>query len=426
MIRRVEAHAVRLGMYVHGLEGSWLNHPFWKTKFLLTDPADLAALQDSGIEAVLVDDEKGAPEEAWRAEILPAAAPVPDVAPTPNPAATPIRPRRVAELPDRCTAGEEMQRAAKILNRSKRAVNRLFAEVRMGKAVNGGEVLPLVEDVSSSVSRNPSALISIARIRSKDEYTYVHSVAVCALMINLGRQLGLDEGVVRDLGVAGLLHDVGKVATPPEVLNKPGKLTDEEFVIMRSHPERGHEVLTRSEGVPEVALDVCLHHHERIDGSGYPHGLKGEEISLASRIASVCDVYDAISSNRPYKEAWGAADSLANMYRWDGHFDKRLLNAFIRSVGIYPVGSLVKMRSGRIGLVIDQNPDDLTAPLVRIFSKPDRGALSFHDLDLGRPDCDDAITGREDPERWGLTPWEMFWTDLIARKPAAPRRAIAS
>lgn len=413
-------------MYIHGLEGSWLTHPFWKTKFLLTDPDDLAALRDSGIEAVLIDDEKGTAPEAGSAEPLPSAAPVPDVAPAPSPAATPIRARRAVPLPDRCSAGEEMQRAAKILGKSKRAVNRLFAEVRMGKAVNGGEVLPLVEDVSSSVSRNPSALISIARIRSKDEYTYVHSVAVCALMINLGRQLGLDEGVVRDLGVAGLLHDVGKVATPPEVLNKPGKLTDAEFVIMRSHPERGHEVLTRSEGVPEMALDVCLHHHERIDGTGYPHGLKGEEISLASRIASVCDVYDAISSNRPYKEAWGAADSLANMYRWEGHFDKRLLNAFIRSVGIYPVGSLVKMRSGRIGLVIDQNTDDLTAPLVRIFTKPDRGPLTFHDLDLSRPDCDDLITGREDPERWGLTPWEDFWTELITRKPATARRAIAS
>lgn len=426
MIRRVETRAVRLGMYIHGLEGSWLDHPFWKTRFLLSDPADLSALQDSGIRAVLIDDAKGAPAETGSAEPLASAAPAPDIVLAPEASATPIRARRATELPDRCSAGEELQRAAKILGRSKRAVHRLFAEVRMGKAVNGGEVAPLVEDVSSSVSRNPSALISIARIRSKDEYTYVHSVAVCALMINLGRQLGLDEGVVRDLGIAGLLHDVGKVATPREVLNKPGKLTDAESVIMRSHPERGHEVLTRSEGVPAVALDVCLHHHERVDGTGYPHGLKGEEISLASRIASVCDVYDAISSNRPYKEAWGAADSLANMYRWEGHFDRRLLNAFIRSVGIYPVGSLVRMRSGRLGLVIDQNPDDLTAPLVRIFSKPERGPLAFHDLDLAQPGCDDAIAGREDPERWGLIPWEDFWTDLIARKPAVARRAAAS
>ena len=234
-----------------------------------------------------------------------------------------------------CSVQDELQRASRLLKRSKEQV-----------------CLPLVEQISASLARNGSALLGLARLKTKDEYTYMHSVAVCALMVALARQLGLPR-TVQEAGMAGLLHDIGKMAMPLDVLNKPGKLTEDEYAIMRSHPERGHAMLLAAlTSVSDAALDVCLHHHEKVDGTGYPHRLAGERISLLARMGAICDVYDAITSNRPYKAAW-TPRSLARMAQWQGHFDTRLLHAFVRAVGIYPLGSLVRLQSGRLGVVIE-------------------------------------------------------------------------
>lgn len=414
MLRRVPRSQVRLGMYIRSIEGSWLHHPFWKTKFLLQDPADLAALRSSDISAVLIDERKGAGVAKSMARPKPKrpkadAAPVKEQAPAP----LHIAPATPSPAPQ-CSAAEEVHRASQILNRSKQAVMQLFNEARLGKAAQVAEVLPLVEEISASVARNPSALISIARLKSKDDYTYMHSVAVCALMVNLARQLDLDEAAVHDAGVAGLLHDMGKMLMPMTLLNKPGKLTREEYAIMKTHAERGYEMLRENGAVPEIALDVCLHHHEKMDGTGYPRQLKGDQISLFSRMGAVCDVYDAITSNRPYKKAWGASETLAEMFRWQGHFDERILSAFIRSVGIYPVGTLVKLHSDRLGLVIDMSQDDLTKPVVRVFFSTRKGTtIPMHDLDIAQSPGGDHIVSRENPEQWGFTPWDAYWTNLM-------------
>ena len=231
-----------------------------------------------------------------------------------------------------------MQRAAQVLKRSKQQVTSLFNEARLGKAVDPQQCLPLVEQISASLARNGSALLSLARLKTSDEYTYMHSVAVCALMIAMARQLGLSEEHVREAGEAGLLHDIGKMAIPDAILNKPGKLTDAEFGTMRSHPEAGARMLLDCRQVSALVIDVCLHHHEKFDGSGYPHRLTGEQISLFARMGAVCDVYDAITSDRPYKKGWDPAEALAGLRRTyadrgvvlerigDGHaFRKRVL-----------------------------------------------------------------------------------------------------
>ncbi|AZZ43653.1 phosphodiesterase [Pseudomonadaceae bacterium SI-3] len=397
MLKKIPADAVRLGMYLHAFEGSWLSHPFWKNKFILDDPVDVQRLRQSGLLAVWIDTSKGV-DVVDPAVVLS------------TPASTPPPEAPTAPVVARCSARDELQRAARVLNRSKKAITELFNEARLGNAINVESCLPLVAEISDSLVRNSSALIGLARLKHKDEYTYMHSVAVCALMVSLARQLGLSEDLVREAGLAGLLHDVGKMAMPVEVLNKPGSLTDAEYAVMRSHPERGHALLLAAGSIPASALDVCLHHHEKSDGSGYPHRLQGEAISLFARMGAVCDVYDAITSNRPYKKAWNPAESLARMAQWTGHFDIQVFHAFVRSVGIYPLGSLVRLESGRLGVVIDQHPEKLTEPLVRVFfSAKAKAPIQQLDLDLSRPGANDRIVGREDPAQWGFGNLDDFW-----------------
>jgi HD-GYP domain-containing protein (c-di-GMP phosphodiesterase class II) len=286
----------------------------------------------------------------------------------------------------------------------------MFQEVRMGKAISAEAAGELVDEISSSVMRNPGALISLARLKTADDYTYMHSVAVCALMVALSRQLSLDEKQTRDAGMAGLLHDLGKALMPMEILNKPGKLTEEEFRIIKSHPVEGHRLLVEGGGAGEVSLDVCLYHHEKVDGSGYPKGLKGDEISLYAKMGAICDVYDAITSNRPYKDGWDPAESIRKMTEWSkGHFDERVFQAFVKSIGIYPTGSLVKLASGRLGVVIEQSQKSLLAPQVKVFfSTKSKAYILPEIIDLSKQGAE-KIVGREDAATWGLTDINRFW-----------------
>jgi HD-GYP domain-containing protein (c-di-GMP phosphodiesterase class II) len=306
---------------------------------------------------------------------------------------------------------EEVARAARICARSKQAVVSMFQEVRMGRAVSPELAGALVEEISNSVERNPGALISLARLKSADDYTYMHSVAVCALMVALSRQLGLDAATTRELGLAGLLHDLGKALVPTEVLNKPGKLTDEEFAIIKLHPVEGHRLLVEGAAVGEIPLNVVLHHHEKTDGTGYPDHLKDEQISLYAKMGAVCDVYDAVTSNRPYKAGWDPAESIRRMAEWcKGHFDERIFQAFVKCIGIYPIGSLVKLESGRLGVVMEQSGHSLLTPRVKVFfSTKSMAQIPPEIIDLSHPAARDKVVGREEAAKWGLTNIERLW-----------------
>ncbi|MBU1237066.1 MAG: HD-GYP domain-containing protein [Gammaproteobacteria bacterium] len=404
MLKKIRVDDLRLGMHIHEFCGSWMEHPFWRENFILNNADDVHRIAESGISEVWIDVSKGV-------DVL-ASVPATSVAEIEDKVSEAlIAAAGQGRPPTQVPMAEEVKRAARVCAKSHDAVVSMFQEARMGKAIDADAAGEMVDEISSSVMRNPGALISLARLKDADNYTYMHSVAVCALMVALSRQLGLDESETRTAGMAGLLHDLGKALTPNEILNKPGKLTDEEFVVMKQHPVEGHRLLAEAQAVGDVILDVCLHHHEKMDGSGYPDRRSGEEISIFARMGAVCDVYDAITSNRPYKSGWDPAESIRKMAEWSkGHFDERVFQAFVRSIGIYPVGSFIRLESGRLGVVTEQTAKSLLTPMVKVFfSTRSQTHIKPEIVDLGRPGTVDRIVSREDPAKWGIKDVDHYW-----------------
>jgi putative nucleotidyltransferase with HDIG domain len=427
MLKKIPVSQVRLGMFLQALEGPWMDHPFWKTRFVMSSSADLALLQHSVIKECWIDPGKGLDvlEIPVDDEVPPVplthrarAAQRPALLPRQRVTATTTAPEPSLE---QRSFDDELKQAAAVCNRGRAAVMSMFSEARMGRTIDHQGCVALVEDISASVRRNPGALVSLARLKTQDDYSYMHSVAVCALMVALARQLGLDEDACRAAGLAGLLHDVGKALMPLEVLNKPGRLTDEEYTLMRTHAQRGHELLQQGEDVPPQALEVALHHHERFDGSGYPLGLTGASTGLFARMGAVCDVYDAITSNRPYKAGWDPAESIAQMASWKGHFDPAIFNAFVQSLGIYPTGSLVRLESGLLAVVVEQVPGAMVSPKVRVFfNTRNQLPVAPRLLDLSRPGVVDRIAGRESNAETRFAHLDSLWAE-----PAGVRRGKA-
>lgn len=384
-----------------------MDHPFWRSRFLLRNDAELQRIISGGVQELWIDTAKGLDAES-------------DVAGGSEHAEQDGAEQIERELEFAASPpmeydlgpseGTALVQARALYRRSVPKIKALFGEARLGKAIRVDQCTALLEEVSESVLNNPGALINVARLKTRDEYTYMHSIAVCALMISLGRQLGLDTGQLKEAGLAGMLHDLGKAFMPRSVLMKPGKLTDAEFAQMKSHPERGHALLKECGSVGPIVLDVCLHHHEKVDGSGYPHGLKGNEISLFAKMGAVCDVYDAITSERPYKKGWDPGESLRRMAQWKGHFEQRVFQAFFKTVGIYPVGSLVRLQSGRLAVVMSQDARSLLAPKVKVFfNTASNKRIEPQEIELASHWCNDKVAGCESPDNWNFTDMDLLW-----------------
>ena len=395
MLKKIKVDQLRLGMHLKEFCGSWMEHPFWRSGFVITDPKDIASILASSIKEVWIDCGKGIDVGADEAVVSEAQSEAEVEA-----ALEEVVKERRNIAP--ATTAQEIAHATKICFQ--------------GKAVDIGGAQKLVDEITDSVTRNPSALISLARLKTADDYTYMHSVAVCAMMVALAKQLKLDERQTRQAGIAGLMHDLGKAMIPMEILNKPGKLTDAEFTIVKTHPEEGYRMLLTGTDVDPIVMDVCLHHHEKTDGSGYPKGLKDEEISLFAKMGAVCDVYDAITSNRPYKAGWDPAESLRRMAEWSkGHFDVQVFQAFVKSLGIYPIGSLVQLKSGRLGVVVDQTGKSLTMPTVKVFYSTKSNMRIVPELvDLSRPGTTEKIVSREDPAKWRFADLNELWSGVAS------------
>ncbi len=410
MLKKIQVDQLVLGMHIKEFCGSWMEHPFWRSGFVLTDVKELETIRASSIKEVWIDSTKGVDVAIGEPVVTAAQA---DAQVEQDLQQLTVHDRR----PEPVSVSAEIAHAARICTQGRAAVVSMFQEARMGKTVDTETAQQFVEDITQSISRNPNALISLARLKTADDYTFMHSVAVCAMMIALSRQLGQTVTQTRSAGVAGLLHDLGKAVMPMEVLNKPGKLTDTEFSIIKSHPVEGHKLLVAGGVTDAIALEVCLHHHEKIDGSGYPGRLKGDEIGMFAKMGAVCDVYDAITSNRPYKAGWDPAESLRKMAEWaGGHFDQAVFQAFVKSLGIYPIGSLVRLTSGRIGVVTDQGKKSLTLPTVKVFfSTKSNMRIVPEVIDLGRTGCPEKIMAREDPAKWRFADLNELWSGISGK-----------
>jgi putative nucleotidyltransferase with HDIG domain len=425
MLKKISVDKAVTRMFVHQFCGSWIDHPFWSKQLFIEDEQVLRKIRESGVREIIIDLDRGvdvthvettsldmlgentSTVHAFDLEITSQTSQIESL-PTNNDQS--LSPQTTDDL--HCSISEEIDRAQYLIARGKRDVIKMFTDVRMGRAIESAGLQLLVSDMSDSLMRNAHALLSLVRIKRRDEYTYLHSVAVAALMLALARSYGCDEETIRVAGMAGLLHDLGKVAMPDHILNKPGKLTAAEFDVMRGHPQAGADLLAAFADMPAEVLDACLHHHERMDGSGYPGNLVGEQNGLLARMAAICDVYDAVTSNRPYHSGWDPSISLSRMAKWEGHFDPGLFQLFVRTLGIYPVGSLVRLASNRLALVIEQNVGVLLKPRLLVFYSTDtRQRLPLETLDLSINDSD-VITSREEPGTWDLAGLDRLWTDL--------------
>ena len=384
-------------MYIAELGSEWMAHPFLRNSFRVKDEATIAKIADAGIHEVYIDPSKGldvddAPtrhevELELEEEMLRAAS-----APVPR--------RRV-------TAVEEMGRAKRIHAEANNIIHNIMMDVRLGQQVNLEQVEPVVERMTESILRNGGALLSLCRVKNKDDYTFQHSVSVCALQVSFCRAIGMDAAIIHLAGIGGLLHDIGKVKVPDAILNKPGRFTEEEFAVMKCHVVESKKILDETDGISETSIQVAYQHHERHDGSGYPEGLKGEAISQMGKMAAICDVYDAITSNRVYHTGMAPHEALRKIFEWSKfHFDPALVQQFLRTIGIYPVGTLVMLESGRIGVVMEQSESNLLQPTVKVFYNSKRNHYTTpEEVNLSRSlgnGGGDRIVGHESAEKWGI------------------------
>lgn len=347
-VMQMPVSGLKIGMYVRELDRPWLETPFILQGFPIRTINDIEEIAKH-CEWVIVE----VGEEAWQ--------------PAQERVLQAERVQRVQTQIPSIPRKDEL-RNAKNTHANARALTRSFMDdVRLGRAIDIKEVKATVSECVRSVLRNPDALLWMSKLRNKDSYTSEHSLNVGLLAIAFGRHLGASEEDLNKLGMAGMLHDVGKMQTPSEVLLKEGKLDDEEFGLMKMHAQQGRDILLSHKNIYHGAIDVAYGHHENLDGSGYPRGIKSSGITDFTRIVSLCDVYDAITSDRIYKKGASSLNALKIIQDQSGKkFDVRLAQEFIECIGLYPPGSVVELHSGEVGIVISTNYRHRHLPKVMI------------------------------------------------------------
>lgn len=272
---------------------------------------------------------------------------------------------------------------------SKLHVEDVLNNISNGEQIDLDASRKVIQQCVNSIEKNANALLWLTQIKQQDEYTAEHCLRVGILAIAFGQFLGLNNKELELLGLCGMLHDVGKIKVPDDILNKPGRLSRIEFDIMKEHTTLGKSILSEQAGADKLIIDAAHYHHERIDGKGYPENLNASYLHKYIRMISIVDVYDAITSSRSYKDSSPAFDALKILFsERDMHFDRELTEAFIRMVGIYPPGTLVEMKNGEIGIVVSANPNARLRPKVELVMTREHKLRPPYVIDLAKDTLD--------------------------------------
>lgn len=302
---------------------------------------------------------------------------------------------------------EELRRIPLLRKESVKAVRDLMADVRVGLQVDIQRVEPVIEKMMMSVMRHSDALIPLLRLKDHSQYSFEHSVSVAALSLAFGKTLGFDRDTLHQMALGALLHDIGKARIPESILEKPGGLNEYETAQMQLHVAEGRDVLASLPGISQVALECAAFHHERFDGSGYPYGLKGEQIPIHAQVVAIVDCYDAMTSVRCYKNPLEPTEALRSLFGLaNRHFREDMLMLFIRTVGIYPVGSLVRLDNGYLAIVLEVDRNNLLNPRLQvIFDSRSKAYILPFELNLARRKGGISIVDFEPFAHWGIDPY---------------------
>lgn len=365
------------GMYVSELDRPWLESPFIFQGFRITNHNEITQLQKV-CEYVFVDQEKSAAAIPKHAIFNIASAKPKKVANASPITQIKIESKIADKRPKTKTPSkkaipqnylvnfeEELPQAQQSYHESYACIARLIEEARAGSSLNSQAVIEHVNHLADSVIRHPDALLLLSNLRQKSDFVIQHAMNVCILSLVFGRQLGLDETKLKELGIGALLHDIGETLIPTDLLLKTGEYTTAENKIRHSHTSQGASLLQQFGGIPQSAIAIARDHHERTDGSGYPNALRGSEIDFFTRIVTITDVYDMATSGLYNNPAVTSTSALKKMYELrQRFFDAELIEKFIQCIGIYPIGSVVEFTSGEVGIVISAEPGKRLTPKV--------------------------------------------------------------
>ena len=360
---KVDVSQLKKGMFVSELDRSWTETSFLLQGVLIEGVEEISQFQQT-CEYVYIDEEKSDASVYPHLRSLASSSPINEDNNSSNIIANDSE---EAEL-EQNDFQKELKFARKLHSRTLSYVDQALEDIRLGQAINTTAAKEIVSEVANSITRSPHALLWLTNLKKRDEYTSIHCLNVCIMAVSFGRSLGMKKEKLELLGLGGLLHDLGKMRVPLEILNKPGKLTFEEFEVMKTHPVEGHRMLEEQGDLPAEVLDIVKHHHERRNGKGYPSQLDGDLINNMTRIVAVVDVYDAITSDRCYHDAISPYEALKNMYEWvNEDFDKDLIENFIKCLGIYPIGSVVELNLGHVGIVVSASEKSKLRPIVMLI-----------------------------------------------------------
>lgn len=400
MLKRIALSQLELGMFVHKMEGSWFSHPFWKAKFLIDDAEKLATLRYSALDGVVIDTSKGKDVAGPRDADQPAAPA--QAQPSQISRLRSVKARSMVQN-EPVSTEVELQAAKAIAGRAQKAIHNTFIAARLGKAINLKVVQPVVTDIMESVRRNPQAFGGLMRCKLKNEMMYQHALSVSALMVALARQMKLSQSETHEAGLAGLMLDIGVNYLPPIPDLPDNDFRNADPKIWQQHVMLGFRALQNDGTLPQTVLAACLEHHERMDGTGFPKGLGKGQISTIGRMAAICDTFDFMLTRTASSDALDPAVAVARMRQMEGAFDPEILRSFVESVGLYPVGSFVELQSGKIALVIDEDPRDKSKPVVQAFySKITNERVLPHRIELSQGKGKDEIVGIADLSGYDL------------------------